>query len=130
MSPQELTTSAANAGAGGDGGGYTTKGCGARERQDWRGCAWPCVAVARGASCRRRAPRGRHAAQGRARPRIAGLAHRLGIDDGGGRTSRTALGEDVAVKDGVLVHSATVLPHNKLKDSIRPSPTGEKKIVI
>ena len=39
-------------------------------------------------------------------------------------------GEDVAVKDGVLVHSATVLPHNKLKDSIRPSPTGEKKIVI
>ena len=32
--------------------------------------------------------------------------------------------------DGVLVHSATVLPHNKLKDSIRPSPTGEKKIVI
>ena len=39
-------------------------------------------------------------------------------------------GEDVAVKDGLLVHGATVLPHNKLRDSIRPKSDGSPQIVI
>ena len=138
MSPQELTTSAANAGAGGDGGGYTTKGdvMVHASAKIGRGCVLgPRVVVGPGCEL----------ADG---VRLEGVTllkgarvrgHAIVKDSliGWGSTigrwayvQDCVFGEDVAVKDGVLVHSATVLPHNKLKDSIRPSPTGEKKIVI
>ena len=136
MSPQELTTSAANAGAGD--GGYTTKGdvMVHASAKIGRGCVLgPRVVVGPGCEL----------ADG---VRLEGVTllkgarvrgHAIVKDSliGWGSTigrwayvQDCVFGEDVAVKDGVLVHSATVLPHNKLKDSIRPSPTGEKKIVI
>ena len=136
MSPQELTTSAANAAAGD--GGYTTKGdvMVHASAKIGRGCVLgPRVVVGPGCEL----------ADG---VRLEGVTllkgarvrgHAIVKDSliGWGSTigrwayvQDCVFGEDVAVKDGVLVHSATVLPHNKLKDSIRPSPTGEKKIVI
>ena len=118
MSPQELTTSAANAGAGGDGGGYTTKGdvMVHASAKIGRGCVLgPRVVVGPGCEL----------ADG---VRLEGVTllkgarvrgHAIVKDSliGWGSTigrwayvQDCVFGEDVAVKDGVLVHSATVLP--------------------
>ena len=136
MSPQELTTSAANAGAGGDG-GYTTKGdvMVHASAKIGRGCVLgPRVVVGPGCELADGVRlEGVTLLKG---ARVRGHAIVKDYIGWGSTIGRWAyvqdcvFGEDVAVKDGVLVHSATVLPHNKLKDSIRPSPTGEKKIVI